>query len=111
MIRQGWIDAGEAMAVVQQYVLAGVCRATLYAQHKPPVVDAVNCLGQGYGDHPFRGGKCRKAYQRERRGRLEGKRGPKPLAAQREPDRLYSEIGKLKVELDWLKKKSGISLP
>jgi len=24
---------------------------------------------------------------------------------------LYSEIGKLKVELDWLKKKSGISLP
>jgi len=24
---------------------------------------------------------------------------------------LYSEIGKLKMELDWLKKKSGISLP
>ena len=26
-------------------------------------------------------------------------------------DSLYSEIGKLKMELDWLKKKSGISLP
>ena len=26
-------------------------------------------------------------------------------------DRLYQQIGQLKVELDWLKKKSGISLP
>jgi len=26
-----------------------------------------------------------------------------------EPELLYSEIGKLKVELDWLKKKSGIN--
>jgi len=34
----------------------------------------------------------------------------KPMAAHQEPERLYSEIGKLKVELDWLKKKSGISL-
>jgi hypothetical protein len=36
--------------------------------------------------------------------------GPKPAAAHREPELLYSEIGKLKMELDWLKKKSGISL-
>ena len=27
------------------------------------------------------------------------------------PDRLYGEIGRLKMELDWLKKKSGISPP
>jgi hypothetical protein len=32
------------------------------------------------------------------------------MADHQEPDRLYSEIGRLKVELDWLKKKSGISL-
>jgi transposase len=32
------------------------------------------------------------------------------MAAHQEPDRLYSEIGKLKVEVDWLKKKSGLSL-
>jgi hypothetical protein len=25
-------------------------------------------------------------------------------------ERLYSEIGRLKMELDWLKKKSGLSL-
>lgn len=42
---------------------------------------------------------------------FEGKRGPKPIAAHKEPERLYSEIGKLTMELDWLKKKSGISLP
>ena len=42
---------------------------------------------------------------------FEGKRGPKPPAEHKEPERLYSEIGKLKMELDWLKKKSGISLP
>jgi transposase len=42
---------------------------------------------------------------------FEGKRGPKPLAARRGPELLYIEIGKLKVELDWLKKKSGTNLP
>jgi len=30
--------------------------------------------------------------------------------AENERDRLYQQIGKLQVELDWLKKKSGISL-
>jgi hypothetical protein len=35
---------------------------------------------------------------------FEGKRGPKPAAEYKEPERLYSEIGKLKLELDWLKK-------
>gem|GEM_PF-4412490 len=40
---------------------------------------------------------------RDRR-RLEGKRGPQPVAVQDAPKRLYSEIGHLKMELDWLKK-------
>ena len=31
------------------------------------------------------------------------------LSASSSPERLYSEIGRLKMELDWLKKKSGIS--
>ncbi len=38
---------------------------------------------------------------------FEGKRGPKAVAAHREPELLYSEIGKLKVELDCLKKSLG----
>jgi hypothetical protein len=42
---------------------------------------------------------------------FEAKRGPKKAEdGQEAPERLYSEIGRLKMELDWLKKKSGISL-
>jgi transposase len=44
---------------------------------------------------------------------FEGKCGPKPepVPEHQDPERLYSEVGKLKMELDWLKKKSGISRP
>jgi transposase len=35
---------------------------------------------------------------------FEGKRGRKPVNEHAEPERLYSEIGELKMELDWLKK-------
>ena len=38
------------------------------------------------------------------------KRGPKPVEPVADPEKLYTEIGRLKVELDWLKKKSGLSL-
>jgi transposase len=43
---------------------------------------------------------------------FEAKRGRKKAGEQDEqgdPERLYSEIGRLKMELDWLKKKSGLS--
>ena len=42
-------------------------------------------------------------------GLFEVKRGARPVDQSASPDRLYSEIGRLKMELDWLKKKSGIS--
>ena len=71
----------------------------------------VNEIGQEYGVHPGQVGQWKKEIQEQAKTLFEGKRGPAPLAAHREPELLYSEIGKLKVELDWLKKKSGISLP
>ena len=52
----------------------------------------------------------KKAIQEDAKKLFEGKRGPKAVDAQSEPERLYSEIGRLKMELDWLKKKSGMSL-
>ena len=60
MIRQGWIDRGEPVAVVQQCALAGVCRATVYAQRRPPVVDASDLvlsrlIDEEYTRHPFYG--------------------------------------------------------
>ena len=73
-------------------------------------VKTINEIGQEYGVHPVQVGQWKKAIQEQASTLFEGKRGPKPVAAYREPERLYSEIGKLKVELDWLKKKSGMSL-
>jgi len=73
-------------------------------------VKTINEIGQEYGVHPVQVGLWKKEIQEQAKTLFEGKRGPKPMAAHQEPERLYSEIGKLKVELDWLKKKSGISL-
>jgi transposase-like protein len=74
-------------------------------------VKTINEIGQEYSVHPVQVGQWKKEIQEQAKALFEGKRGPKPMATHEEPDRLYSEIGRLKVELDWLKKKSGISLP
>jgi len=74
-------------------------------------VKTINEIGQEYGVHPVQVGQWKKAIQEQAKSLFEGKRGPKPVVEHREPERLFSEIGKLKMELDWLKKKSGISLP
>ena len=69
----------------------------------------INEIGQEYGVHPVTVRQWKKAIQEQAKMLFEGKRVSKPVAAHREPELLFSEIGKLKVELDWLKKKSGIS--
>jgi transposase-like protein len=74
-------------------------------------VKTINEIGQEYGVHPVQVGQWKKEIQEQSSTLFEGKRGPKPVAEHQEPERLYSEIGRLKMELDWLKKKSGISLP
>jgi transposase len=74
-------------------------------------VKTINEIGQEYGVHPVQVGQWKKAIQEKAKSLFEGKRGPKPVVEHQEPERLYSEIGKLKMELDWLKKKSGINLP
>jgi transposase-like protein len=70
-------------------------------------VKTINEIGQEYGVHPVQVGQWKKAIQEQAKTLFEGKRGPQPMAAHQEPERLYSEIGKLKVELDWLKKSPG----
>jgi transposase len=74
-------------------------------------VRTLNEIGQEYGIHPMQAGQWKREIQDQAKTLFEGKRGPKPLAGHQDPDLLYSQIGKLKVELEWLKKKSGISLP
>jgi transposase len=72
-------------------------------------VKTINQIAQEYGVHPVQVGQWKKEIQEQASTLFEGKRGPKPINEHSEPDRLYSEIGKLKMELDWLKKKSGLS--
>ena len=61
-------------------------------------------IGQDYDVHPVQVGLWKKEIQEQAKTLFESKRGPQPVAAHRESELLYSEIGKLKVELDWLKK-------
>ena len=71
----------------------------------------VNQIAQDHGVHPVQVGQWKREIQAQAKTLFEGKRGPQPIASHSAPDRLYGEIGRLKMELDWLKKKSGISLP
>ena len=62
MIRQTWIDKGDAVSVAQQCVLAGVCRSTIYTQQKTKLVDESDLLfsrliDEEYTRHPFYGSR------------------------------------------------------
>jgi transposase len=71
----------------------------------------INQIAQEHDIHPMQVRQCKRDIQDQAKTLFEGKRGPEPVSAASSPDRLYGEIGRLKMELDWLKKKSGISLP
>ncbi|CAH1190455.1 transposase [Candidatus Nitrotoga sp. BS] len=70
-----------------------------------------NEIGQAFGVHPTQVGLWKKELQEQASSLFDTMRGPKPVDPSASPERLYSEIGRLKMELDWLKKKSGICLP
>ena len=62
MMRQSWIDKGDAIPIVRQCVLAGVSRATVYAQQKLKPVDENELLvsaliDKEYTRHPFYGSR------------------------------------------------------
>ncbi len=92
-------------------------RKTFSAQQKAKValeairgIKTVNEIAQQFGIHPTQVSHWKRELQEQAGALFEGKRGPKATAdPEGNPERLYSEIGRLKMELDWLKKKSGIS--
>lgn len=69
----------------------------------------INEIAQEFGVHPTQVGQWKKDLQAQAASLFNAKRGPQPIDPSSSPERLYSEIGRLKMELDWLKKKSGIS--
>lgn len=72
-------------------------------------IKTLNEIGQECGVHPVQVGKWKKELQKQASSLFDAKRGPKPVDPSADPEKLYTEIGRLKVELDWLKKKSGFS--
>ena len=71
----------------------------------------VNEIAQQFEVHPSQVAQWKKELQEQAVDVFEGKRGPKPtIHSEASSERLYSEIGRLKMELDWIKKKSGLSL-
>ena len=70
----------------------------------------LNEIGQEYGVHPKMVGDWKLEMQRQAKTLFDVKRGKKKLNEDANVERLYSEIGKLKMSLDWLSKKSGLSV-
>jgi transposase-like protein len=70
-------------------------------------VKTINELAQAHGVHPVMVRQWKKEVLDQAGTLFESKRGPKPVDAASSDERLYSEIGRLKMEVDWLKKKLG----
>ncbi|MDX8380451.1 MAG: hypothetical protein R8K48_10530 [Gallionella sp.] len=68
----------------------------------------VNQIGLEYDVHPAQIGLWKKEIQTHAKTLFESRRGPKPLAAHKEPELLYSEMSKLKGERGWLKTRKGL---
>jgi transposase-like protein len=70
-------------------------------------VKTISEIAQAYEVHPVLVGQWKKEILEKAGGLFEAKRGPKPVDENSSEDRLYGEIGRLKMEVDWLKKKLG----
>ncbi len=67
----------------------------------------VNEIGQSYDVHPAQVRQWKQEIVDGAASLFGEGRGPKSTDARASDDRLYAEIGRLKVELDWLKNMSG----
>ncbi len=90
-------------------------RKSFTSQHKAKVAleairgaKTVNEIAQEFSVHPTQVGQWKKELQAQASNLFDTKRGSKREDPSASPERLYSEIGRLKMELDWLKKKSGL---
>lgn len=71
-------------------------------------IKTVNEIGQEFGVHPMQVGLWKRELQEQASSLFDVKRGPKPADRSASPERLYSEIGRLKMELDRLKARKGL---
>ena len=67
----------------------------------------VNEIASRYGVHPVQVAQWKKQALEELPQVFADRRGREARAAEEENSRLYEQVGRLKMELDWLKKKLG----
>jgi transposase-like protein len=67
----------------------------------------INEIAAEYQVHPNQVGQWRKELLKNASGIFSGEIVRKEEAEEKLKEKLYSQIGQLKVELDWLKKKTG----
>ncbi len=67
----------------------------------------VNEISREFGVHPTQVGLWKKALQERAADLFDAKRGPKPVEVPASLERRNEEIGRLKIELEWLKKVRG----
>ena len=73
-------------------------------------VKTLNEIARDYEIHQVQICKWKKVVQGQAKTLFEGRRGPMTIENHQEIERLYGEIGRLKMELDLLKKKPEIVL-
>lgn len=69
----------------------------------------VNEIASAYGIHPMQVSQWKKQAIEELPQALADRRSREARSIEEERAQLYQEIGQLKVELDWLKKRAGLS--
>ena len=70
-------------------------------------IKTANEIGQAFGMHPTQVGLWKKELQEQAYSLFEAKRGVKHVDPSVSSERLYSEIGRMNMKLDWLKKNPG----
>jgi len=71
----------------------------------------VNEIAGVYEVHPHQVATWRREAQEGLKSLFERKRGRRRLEDETDPDALYGQIGRLQVQVEWLKKKSGLNPP
>ena len=70
-------------------------------------VKTVTEITQDFGVHQVLVGQRKKEILENAGTLFDAKRGPKPIDESSTEDKLFGEIGRLKMEVDWLKKSWG----
>lgn len=97
------------MSAKKRKILTGAQKAKI-ALEAVKGQKTVNEIAQEYGVHPTQIGLWKKALLENAGQIFDAKQGLNPIDPERDSERLYAKIGQLNMELEWLKKKSGISL-